>query len=111
MQALREIKNQIIGPGRRGGGRGGAGGARGLAGGARPGGGRGEDDGTRAVLAAAVVGHLTQVLAHHDEKVGSAAFTCSLLVSAGIWLVLGLKKSLFCGFVLNWEKICCVQKS
>jgi len=77
VQALREIKNQIIGPGRRGGGRGGAGGAR-------QGGGRGEDDGTRAVLVAAVVGHLTQVLAHHDEKVGSAALTCLLVVSAGI---------------------------
>jgi len=51
------------------------------------------------VLAAAVVGHLTQVLAHHDEKVGSVALTCLLLVSAGIWLVLGLKKSLCCGFV------------
>ncbi|XP_039837442.1 translation initiation factor IF-2-like isoform X1 [Panicum virgatum] len=69
VQALREIKNQIIGPGRRGGGRGGAGGAR-------QGGGRGEDDGTRAVLAAAVVGHLIQVLAHHDEKVLGAWGLC-----------------------------------
>ena len=59
----------------------------------------GVDDGARAVLAAGAVGHLTRLLAHHDEKVGSAAFTCSLLVSAGIWLVLGLKKSLCCGFV------------
>jgi len=59
----------------------------------------GVDDGTRAVLAAGVVGPLTQLLAHQDEKVGSAALTCSLLVSAGIWLVLGLKKSLFYGFV------------
>jgi armadillo repeat-containing protein 8 len=58
----------------------------------------GVDDGARAVLAAGAVGHLTRLLAHHDEKVGPAAFTCSLLVSAGIWLVLGLKKSLFCGF-------------
>jgi hypothetical protein len=59
----------------------------------------GVDDGARAVLAAGAVGHLTRLLAHPDEKVGSATFTCSLLVFVGIWLVLGLKKSLFCGFV------------
>jgi hypothetical protein len=59
----------------------------------------GVDDGTRAVLAAGAVGHLTRLLAHSDEEVGSGTFTCSLLVFAGIWLVLGLKMSLFCGFV------------
>ena len=83
--------------------RGGVGAAWGFAGGDRLGGSRsfacGVDDGERAVLAADAVGHLTRLLAHHDEKVGSAAFTCSLLVSAGIWLVLRLKKSSCCGFV------------
>ena len=44
----------------------------------------GVDDGARAVLAAGAVGHLTRLLAHHDEKVGSAALTCLLVVSAGI---------------------------
>jgi armadillo repeat-containing protein 8 len=51
----------------------------------------GVEDCARAVLAAGAVGYLTRLLAHPDEKVGSArppASTCSLRVSAGIRLVL-----------------------
>ena len=40
----------------------------------------GVDDGARAMLAAGTVGHLTRLLAHPDDKVGSAPFTGLLLV-------------------------------
>jgi hypothetical protein len=59
----------------------------------------GVGDGTRAVLDTGAVGHLSRLLTHFDEEVGSGTFTCSFLVFAGIWMVLGLKMGLFCVFL------------
>jgi hypothetical protein len=68
----------------------------------------GVEDGARAVLAAGAVEHLTRLLAHPDEKVGSALYLLVVACVCGNLIGFGNRKV---GFLLNWEKICCAQQS
>jgi armadillo repeat-containing protein 8 len=74
----------------------------------------GVDDGTRAVLDAGATGHLTRLLCHPDEKVGSSSvhslLTC---VCKNLTRIMGEKSSFLsisCSFV-KIEKICSAHKS
>ena len=62
----------------------------------------GVDDGVRAVLAAGAVGHLTRLLAHPDNKVSFLQLLVSLI---------SCMLARFGDLLINWENICCVQKS
>jgi len=68
----------------------------------------GVEDGARAVLAAGAVEHLTRLLSHPDDKVGSSPYLLVVACVCGNRIGFGNRKV---SFLLNWEKICCAQQS